>query len=288
MCSAPCSALRTALVARLCSGPVCRPEKACADEIWYRLRMPLRRRASAREKTPRRPKCPPGYYTSPMLRQRLGLSEKQFRQLVTSQTIGSDMRDTTTNTALYSEATLQMLLNRQIDGSLFARSESPATEGVLRSPETPSALKGWTPDDSALVFELLNAGTPLHHIVMKTKLDPFAVRRIQQIYDEMAGSITVPKSILDQMNRCMLPGTFPLRSATDILQILKNCETERICPDCSDARSADRCASCIMKNLGSGTQPAQSNGPAKGSNPAAAAASISASQASASSQNVRQ
>lgn len=188
-----------------------------------------------------------------MVCSRLGLSKGQFHALVTSQSIVASQRDAYSNTALYSEETVQELLNRQADGSLFRK--SPHAQTKLEAAQV--VIAPYTPEDSVRIFEHLKAGMPLHEIVIATRLDPLVVKHVTQKYDEMSGAVTVPRSIVEQMNRCTrLPGRFPLRNATDILELLKSCELDRECPVCQNAPSADRCVGCLKGALGIGPPPA--------------------------------
>lgn len=178
-----------------------------------------------------------------MLRDRLGISEKQFRQLVRYGVICSSKRSEN-NSVLYSEETMQRLLNLQADGSLFKVREENI---VAREPIMPTT---YTPEDGVKVLEMLAAETPLLQIVLQTKLLPATVKRIQQDYDDLVGSVTIPKIILDQMNRCThLNGTFPLRTATAILTVMQNAEQDRTCPTCEKAPSESRCFGCIKEKI---------------------------------------
>lgn len=192
---------------------------------------------------PSKTMCPPGYSTASMLRDRLGISETQFRHLTRKGVIKATDYNAQ-RVALYSDAHLQMLLNRQADGSLFRAHE----EGVVaREPIMPTS---YTPEEGVKVLEMLAANTPLLQIVLQTKLLPATVKRIQQDYDDLVESVTIPKIILDQMNKCThLNGSFPLRTATDILTVMQNAEQDRICLTCGRAPSTDHCFGCIKEKL---------------------------------------
>lgn len=182
--------------------------------------------------------CPPGYSTGAMLRDRLGISETQFRSLARKGVINAT-KYSEAKVALYSDDQLQMLLNRQADGSLFRAQEEGVVAREIIQPT------GYSPEDGVKVLEMLAAEMPLLQIVLQTRLLPATVRRIQQDYDELVGSITVPKIILDQMNKLThLNGSFPLKSATDILEVMQNAEQDRICPTCDKAPSAEICLGC--------------------------------------------
>lgn len=192
----------------------------------------------------RREHCPSGYCTAPMLRDRLGITEGEFRSLASAGVIAADKHNAG-NCALYTEASVQTLLNRQADGSLFKFSDEPRS----RKPIAPSST--YTAEDGVKVFELLEQQTPLPQIVLKTRLLPQVVKRIQHDYDDMIGSITVPKTIVEQMNRLRtrLSGPIPVRSATDLLTVLTIAAEDRTCLQCKAVSCADLCVSCLRARL---------------------------------------
>ena len=183
-----------------------------------------------------------------------------------------------------------MLLNRQADGSLFKyRQEEDGTVVPVAQPLLmPTA---YTPEQGVQVLEMLHAQVPILQIVLQTKMLPQVVKRIQQEYDELVGSVTVPKMILDQMNKLTrLNGSFPLRSATDILAIMKTAEQDRSCPRCMKARSLALCGGCYRAELASIAEKNASNGEDHDGQDQSNGSSVlpSGSQPSGSSQNIRQ
>lgn len=237
--------------------------------------------------------CPPGFYTAAQIRDRLGVSERQFRQLTAARVISAS-RYSETNMALYSEQLLQMLLNRQADGSLFSyRKEEDGT--VVPVPQPLVVPTTYTPEQGVQVLEMLDQQIPILRIVLETKLLPQVVRRIQMEYDEMVGSLTIPKRVLDQMNKLPLEGSFPLRFATDILEIMQAALQIRACTTCERTRAMSVCSRCFKNQLAksAATEVEDENGAATIDNEAqghvnGSSTLPSGSQPSGSSQNIRQ
>lgn len=181
--------------------------------------------------------CPPGYNTRSMVCARLGITSLEFRRLVSAQKIVVD-RTNEGNYALYSEGQVKVLINRKIDGSLFDFGDpSDRTANlVVRSAE-----------DAIRVFDLIDKGMPLQRIVLEAKLDPRIVDQVALEYDKLSKAMSIPVAIMEQINKLKhLPATFPLKTPTDLLQTLRECEAERICA-CRQEACASRCVSCIEK-----------------------------------------
>ena len=192
----------------------------------------------------RAPSCPEGYYTRNQVRDRLGLTEREIRRLVAADVVHSD-RQNESGYALYSEGQMQTLLNRQADGSLFL------FDGQATTTKPPTAVViTYQAEEGIRVFEMIEQGLPPHRIAIEARLHPRVVDQIRYDYDQMAGAMTIPKSILDQINRLQrLPGSFPLRSPTDVLEVMRAAEEERTCPTCQKRASAADCAVCIKAEL---------------------------------------
>lgn len=212
-----------------------------------------------------------------MICARLGINQSQFRSIYQRGIIQADEYNDGNN-ALYSEAKLQLLINKQIDGSLFKTGNPVHPDSFV--PTVYSA------DDGVRVFELLEAKKPLHIIAIETRLHPQVVRRIAEDYIDMVEGIIVPRAILDQMNKLtLLPGRFPLRCATDVLEVMTNAATDRLCP-CGNAPMADLCMSCIRGRLKQPPQ-APSPPPSPGDQNLNGAAAVTGSKVSGSAQNPR-
>lgn len=184
---------------------------------------------------------PPGFYTRDQVRDRLELTEREIRKLAASQVLRTD-RMTRAGYALYSEGQLHTLLNRKRDGSLF---HFDADKIVTRPADANVGAYG--AEDGVRVFELIERRTPLPHIAIMTGLHPRVVDQIRYDYDVLSGSMTIPKEHVDQMNALRrLPGRFPLRAPTDVLEVLTLADAERACPTCQKHSSAVECPGCII------------------------------------------
>ena len=167
---------------------------------------------------------------------RLGITDLEFRRLIAAQKVVVD-RTNEGNYALYSEGQVKVLINRKIDGSLFDFGDpsSRTANLVVRSPE-----------DAIRVFDLIDKGMPLQRIVLEAKLDPRIVDQVAAEYDKLSKAMSIPVAIMDQINKLQhLPATFPIRTPTDILETLRECEAERLCPSCRKAQCANACTKCI-------------------------------------------
>jgi hypothetical protein len=176
-----------------------------------------------------------------MLRQKLGISASDMRSLAATGVIVEDARNSG-NYALYNDLQVQKLLRMQAEGLLFDRS------GALET--NPIRIGGYTREEGLRVFELLAADTSLVSIVSETRLHPVVVAQIKSDFDEMSGSIRIPRRILDQMNGLTtLSGSFPLRSASDVLEVMQCAAEDRTCSNCSRADAAGLCYACIHAEL---------------------------------------
>lgn len=209
---------------------------------------------------------PPGFLSRDQVRDRLELTEREIRKLVAHKVLRAD-RVNSANWALYSEAQVQTLENRKHDGSLFVFN----VDKTLTRPAG-ADVNAYRAEDGVRVFELIEERTPLPKIAVLTRLHPRIIDQIRYDYDQLSGSMTIPKELLDQMNALRrLPGSFPLRSPTDVLEVLQLADAERMCPTCQKHSSAVECPGCIagravnelMKGRGGDSEespPAHANG----------------------------
>ena len=185
---------------------------------------------------------PAGFYTRDQVRDRLELTEREIRRLVAHNVLRTDSVNHA-GWSLYSEGQLQTLLNRKRDGSLF---QFDATKTVTRPAS--GNISAYNGEDGVRVFELIERKTPLPKIVMLTGLHPRIVDQIRFDYDQLSVSMTLPKEILDQINGLKrLQGSFPLRSPTDLLEVLLMANAERLCMTCKKQLCAAECPGCILK-----------------------------------------
>lgn len=183
--------------------------------------------------------CPPGWYTRIMVKERLGANEKQMKRWIALGFLPSEKLNNG-GWALYSEESVQRVLNRIQDGSI------DIMDTLDDEYESDSQFCA---GEVTRVFGMLEEGISLVQIQIRTQIHPFALRAIKKEYDHFTDSITVPNTILDQMNRVTLPGNFPLRNATDILEVMKSAAEERMCPECRVQPCADQCTACLKRRL---------------------------------------
>lgn len=167
-----------------------------------------------------------------------------MRWLISAGHLRSD-DDSNRGYALYSEEQVQMLLLRKRDGSLLRATADWAPTPLLTS-KRPTASYG--ADEGIRVFEELEKNTPAERIPGLARIHPQVVDQIRHDYEQLSGSMTIPKAILDQINRLKnLPGSFPLRSPTDLLVMLQKMDRAVICRRCGRARCALECPSCVRE-----------------------------------------
>ena len=192
--------------------------------------------------------CPDGFYTSDLLRHRLGVSDTDIKSWTQMGFLQSD-RLNNGGYALYSEETVQLLINRINDGSL-----KKAVDLIAVSNESWDMKPEFSGTDVTRVFRLIAEGLTLAQIQIATELHPQVLRAIRREYDDFEEMVTIPKPILDQMNTLPLPGTFPLRSATDILEVMKAAAADRTCNECPEKRPcSDKCVTCLRKRFATAT-----------------------------------
>lgn len=206
------------------------PPKKKRDDVTHRLRK--RKRAVA---------APEGYYTRSVLRDKLGVTEAQIRSLVAHNVVESEGTNAD-GYAIYSDKQLQRLLDRKADGTLFRR----VREFSAAAEDASSVGTTYTAEQGVRVFELLHEEKTLEQIILTTKFHPLVVKRVQQDYDEIAGSIMLPKRIVDKMNAIdNLPGSFPLKDGTSVLEVLELSAEARLCSECHRFESIGLCDVCI-------------------------------------------
>lgn len=201
------------------------------------VRAKLRTRRKSQE-------CPPGFFTRGMLREKLGLKENQIRSLVAS----GDLAAVTQNTygyAVYSEAAVQRLLNQKADGTLFKKLRPQPLLG-----DDPGVRMTYAAEEGVTVFELLAAGKTLEQIIIGAKIHPLVAKRIREDYDDITGSLHIPRSIVDQINKLhFLPGSFPVHEASALLDTLQQCSETRACSGCNKNEASALCRICQRKEI---------------------------------------
>lgn len=222
----------------MCYGdhPMSRADKKSRDAVSERLRQ--QRRAQT---------APPGYYTKAMIKEKVGLSEPAMRSILWHKIITSDTQSSGGYT-LYSEKSVEKLINMKADGSLF-RELRKLKAGALLDENSSTVVANYSDVQGVEVFELLGEGRSLEEIIVETRIHPLVVKRIREDYDDITGSIHIPRRVVDQLNAFEekgLPGTFPVKDANAVLDFFQGYALVRACPTCSDRLASIYCTQCTI------------------------------------------
>lgn len=95
------------------------------------------------------------------------------------------------------------------------------------------------------VFELIDQGIPLHKIAMSASIHPNIVFAIALDYTELSSAVLVPHTMVSEMNKLDLEGTFPIKKAEDIMALLHSAVKESKCPFCKSGHRTKACRSCV-------------------------------------------
>lgn len=190
--------------------------------------------------------APEGYFTRDALRDKVGLTEAQIRSLTARDVIVADGTNAS-GYALYKKATVERLLEMKTDGSLFRHLSE---EGVPTAEALSTLIARYPAEDGVRVFELLREGKTLEEIILATRIHPLVVKCIAADYDDITGSIHLPKRVVDQMNALgvagKLLGAFPLRDADNVYEVVELSAQERTCETCGTEAAINRCMTCLV------------------------------------------
>ena len=212
---------------------------------------PVTRRLQNRQ---RAEAAPEGFVTRRTLCEKVGLTDTQFRALAKTNVITSDGANPS-GYALYTITTVERLVKMKGDGSLFRHFASgstmaAATAASIPSP-SPSLSLHYSAEDGVRVFELLDEGKTLKDIVLATRVHPMLVKAIRVDYDDLVGSIHLPRDVVDRLNALgnegKLPGAFPLRDGNDVIAIVELCGVDRTCSTCEANAALTSCEDCLVK-----------------------------------------
>lgn len=213
---------------------------------------PVERRLRLRE---RKASAPAGFVTRPVLCERVGLNASQFRALVTSNVIISDGTNPH-GYALYTLDTVERLVAMKRDGSLFrtlssAEPTSDEASATRHAASMVTAAMHYSAEDGVRVFELLHEGKALEEIILSTRIHPLIVKAIRVDYDDITGSIHLPKSMVEQVNGLgrdgKLAGAFPVRDAADVFAVIELCSIDRTCSTCGQNPAITACEDCLTQ-----------------------------------------
>lgn len=195
-------------------------------------------------------RVPRGYMTSGMIQEMLGISAHQFRSMTQTGVIARAKRNAR-GWALYLESDVRALNRNQIPGTV---SESGATHRRDRPdlllPATFSAGTVYSAEECKQVFALLVAGVDLVAIVLQTGLHSAVVQAIARDYVALSGCLFLDARTVEAINALPLEGTLPVRTAAELLAVIR---TAARAPSCAtrDCRRppARHCVHCVAAGI---------------------------------------
>ena len=186
----------------------------------------------------------PRFYTRAGVREKLDIPDEDLRRLINAGRLRAD-RSNSGGYALYSEKQVLHLLAMKADGTLLDfQQKAPLVT------EPPGSDVPFEREEAIRVFALIKKGTPLQDIVIEAGVDPRVVDRIRFEWDKLSGSMTIPATLLAQINKLHhLPGSFPIRAPSQFIELLDACQQERVCGSCKNRGCASECAICIQARV---------------------------------------
>lgn len=201
---------------------------------------------------------PPGYYTLGELAIKTRIPEVKIRRLVARNKIRPTAQSARRNWRLFDEIAVTTIRDYFAGrrGALKEETkpvaqpkpyEPKANLKMLRADSLRAELGGpkvaYGVEESKLCFPMLHAGKPLVEIVLETGLHPAIVTSIHDDYCNMIEALIVPKAVLDVINQLPLDGTFPIRDAAHILEVLETAASDLACDHCKKRRRV-LCTAC--------------------------------------------
>lgn len=175
-------------------------------------------------------RCPPGFITRRMLRERTGLTDSELRALEAR----GRLRRAKTNRegwALYRESIVSELMGN-----------APRMPGDARAP---SAV-AYDGVQAASVFTLLARGKKLVEIVIELQIQPELLEVIVQKYQKLEGVVYLTKSSLDRIAQ-LCAVNFPLDSEDAIFDVVETAVKEQRCMRCTK-RPGKLCVGCARRD----------------------------------------
>ena len=103
----------------------------------------------------------------------------------------------------------------------------------------------YTADEAIAMFEALSQGKTLLEAVIVAKVHPNVARKICAEWESLSGAIVLTKEHMGIINELPLEGTFPIKSATELVAMLKK-QSNDFCSECHE-RPRVHCAICTKK-----------------------------------------
>lgn len=102
----------------------------------------------------------------------------------------------------------------------------------------------YSPEDAVTVFKMLEAGKTLVQTVLDSNLHPNIVEAVALDYARMTGTLLIPQFFMDQINKLTLEGTFPIKDAPGLLEVMELAANDLSCTSCGK-RSRSVCGVCV-------------------------------------------
>jgi hypothetical protein len=181
--------------------------------------------------------APAGFVTGRGLRERLGITKGDLRALTYHKVIAADDRNGA-GYALYSLERVARLQALQANGSLFPSDDASTDEGRSFP---------YSAEDGVRVFGLLDQGRAITEVIRETKIHPLIVKRIFADFEDIDGSILLPKTVVDKINAMTpLADGSSLRDAGGVLELIELLGKGRVCKQCAAPNTVDRCWDCLI------------------------------------------
>ncbi len=190
-------------------------------------------------------RAPPGYYTGGQMRAQLGLTPAEFNTLLREKVIVST-RVNGYGGAIYSEDQLQAALRRKQDGSLTLVVHPITREKNARARYGASDPLMYSKEEGVAAFKALHEGKGAVDLVIELGIHPQVANRICFDYASARNMIWIPAPIVEKINGIPgLPGTFPLKSGSDVYESFVACADLRRCASCAQRHASPECSTCI-------------------------------------------
>lgn len=135
---------------------------------------------------------------------------------------------------------------------------------IVDNPKIPNTY--YTEHESNEVCSRLAKNVPMNLIVLETKLHPMVVYAIKRDLDFLSGEhLYVDASVVGEINKMPLPGKFPVKTVSDLMNVLRAASEEiadRLkCAECGRS-SVPTCPSCLKKKIVAKMKTTETNTPA--------------------------
>lgn len=168
-----------------------------------------------------------------------GCTKKQFMTFC-GQGLIRAAKKTRKGWALFDEKAVHAILDHQ-------KKQGVTVNGLL-APD-PS----YTREQAIAVITRIKQGARLDDILLEVKIHPRMLRGIMKEYENLSSAVIIEKAMLDQINELPLEGTFPIKNALGLYEVLRLAADESKCKQCRKRSASQMCSQCerrrVLKNL---------------------------------------